>query len=259
MKSFNKESQSKFALKLMNSSMLEDQIKELRTTRSCPTGYSDCELRSTSTIELLHLRKETYEYLNLKSSKTRNVQFILLVQRINKELDRRNINIPISTIEIANCVTSSNSKKAADPKPEFDEISHYMQIVNDRNDSNKGEYCYLTRKRGVKSTQLVLDSMVLCNSHFSITNKDKKIPEFLQDSITEPLFKQLKSQDFEISSSHSTTEVSKDSKGKSDKRHGKSISECLQYDDLGGFTPISNQSNNPEFDAGEVLFLFQHN
>ena len=99
MKICDNESQSKFALKLMSSSMLEDQIKELKTTRSCPTGYSDNELKSTSTIELLHLRKATYEYLNLKSTKTRNVQFILLVKRINKELERRGVNIPISTID----------------------------------------------------------------------------------------------------------------------------------------------------------------
>lgn len=257
MKIFDEESQSKFALKLLSSSMLENQIKELKTTRSCPTGYSDSELKSTSTIELLHLRKETYEYLNLKSSKTRNVQFILLVQRINKELERRNVNIPISTINIiSNGVSTSNTIKSKS-KVKFDEISHYMQIINDR---NKGEYCYLTRKRGVKSTQLVLDSVVLCNSHFSITkNKEKEIPEFLQDRITKPLFKEKQSiHEFEIKSSQSTTELSSDREGKS--QPDKSISECLHYEDLGGLMPSTVSDNNhPGFDADEVLFLFQHN
>lgn len=255
MKICEKECKSKFGLNLLNSSMLEDQIKELRTTRSCPTGYSEQELRSTSTVELLYLRKTTYEYLNLKSSKTRNVQFILLVQRINKELMRRNVYIPVTCIDRGSYegIASAQDNKSV----EFDEVSHYIQNINNQ---DNGEYCYLTRKRGIKSNRLILDSIVICNSHFSITkHSERKIPEFLDDKITEPLLKEIQTQDYEECSSHSTSEVSKEKSKKVPKSPSKAMNEFFHYDDLGGFVPAINHNNHNDFDANEVLFLLQHN
>lgn len=179
MVSSEKKENGDIKLKLLNSSLLMKQLKQLPTMRSCPTGYDKMELETMPTLELLHLRKTTYEYLKLKSSKTRNSQFVELVRRINKELHRRSINIPVSINdqELAKHCYSENSKN----KVSFDELIHYTQILNKR---SIGEYCYLTIKRGkVSSKELILDSMVLCNSHFQISSSyQQSFPQFLHDN-----------------------------------------------------------------------------
>lgn len=258
MKICDRESQSKFELKLINSSMLEDQIKQLKTTRSCPTGFSDQELKSTATIELLHLRKTTYQYLNLKSSKTRNVQFILLIQRINKELMRRNVYIPVSSIEEAS-IKTDNFIAPEKKSHEFDEITHFIQQQIITKDS--GQYCYLARKRGVNSNRLILDSTVIYNSHFSISkNFEKNFPQFLQDNLVEPLIKKSQVQVSEENSTHSTSEFSKKAECKKILSSPvQSLEEFFHYDDLAGFVPaINNSSFNNDFDADEKFFFLQH-
>jgi hypothetical protein len=90
---------------------VEDEIENLYTTRSCPTGYKESELRSSTVEELLNLRKITFEYLKYRSSKTRNVQFIYLIKRINMELSERKINTNMTMVipEYAKTNESSNN------------------------------------------------------------------------------------------------------------------------------------------------------
>lgn len=82
----------------MTKHQVEDEIENLYTTRSCPTGYKESELRSSTVEELLNLRKITFEYLKYRSSKTRNVQFIYLIKRINMELSERKINTNMTMV-----------------------------------------------------------------------------------------------------------------------------------------------------------------
>lgn len=254
-----KETQNKAALKLLNSSMLEDQITELKTTRSCPTGYSEKELRGTETIELLHLRKTTYEYLNLRSSKTRNAEFIYLVKRINKELERRKVNIPVSQIDISNNKPQAmNPKKALDYNTSMlDEINHYVQLLNNE---DKGEYCYLARKRGVSSKELVIDNFAICNTHFNIEKmSENHIPDFLQDRMPKKEKVSKNSFDYEVYSNMSSTELSADKSKKYPKKETKELNESYEFDDMSGFVPMGGMSCDHEYDADEVLFLTQHN
>lgn len=76
----------------LTKNQVENDLENLYTTRSCPTGYKERELKNCSTDELQNLRKITFEYLKFRSSKTRNVQFVHLVKRINKELQDRKVN-----------------------------------------------------------------------------------------------------------------------------------------------------------------------
>lgn len=68
---------------------LEKEISNLCTTRSCPTGFKEKELKQSLTEDLLNLRKLTFEYLKFRSNKTRNVEFVHLIKRINQELKER--------------------------------------------------------------------------------------------------------------------------------------------------------------------------
>lgn len=258
-----KETQTNASLRLLNSSMLEDQIEELETTRSCPTGYSSRELRSTETIELLHLRKTTFEYLNLRSSKTRNVEFVHLVKRINKELERRKVNIPVSQINLKNEESHSVSlaKAAENNSNMLDEINNYVLLLQN---ADKGEYCYLARKRGASSKEIVIDNLAICNSHFNIAKiSENSIPEFLQDNLPKPDKMSKKSFDYEIFSnfSMSSTELSADKSKKCPKSLTKDLnsSSSYEFDDMSGFVPMGGINCDHEFGADEVLFLTQHN
>lgn len=256
-----KETQNKANLKLLNSSMLENEIQELETTRSCPTGYSKRELRNTETIELLHLRKTTYEYLNLRSSKTRNAEFIYLVKRINRELERRKINIPVSQIDTNNIDKLLN----ASSKDSKECISNILKEFNDYaellNKTDKGEYCYLARKRGASTKEIVIDNFAICNSHFGIAKTSENLmPGFLQDDLPNPQEKNKQSFDYDLFSSVSSTEVSAAEKAKRvPKKEVLKISESYGFDDMSCFVPLGGMSCNHEFDADEVLFLIQHN
>lgn len=258
-----KETHSKSMTKLLNSSMLEDEICELKTSRSCPTGYSMKELKNSDTLELLHLRKTTYEYLNLRSSKTRNAEFIFLVKRINKELERRKINVPVTKVDFSDeKLLSNNYKKVGDPLPNaFDEISNYLQMYQ-KNDKG-GEYCYLARKRGTSNKEIVLDNLAICNSHFKIAkNSQNFIPDFLQDSLPQTdLSTKKSSNDYEVFSSMSSTELSADKERMFPKGINKSINSCgiLEFDDMCCFIPSEETNVNREYEADEVLFLTQHN
>lgn len=168
---------------MLNQKMLEDQIEELQTTRSCPTGYFDCELKKTATVELLYLRKSLYEYLNGKSKKTRNLQFIHLIKRINKELTDRNVNIPIRNI---NCYDSLKN---------FDEISIYL---NSSMSSYGGEYCYLARKRSGSSDKSISpENIIISTNYFSFSNilPQSAIPNFIQDN---NIKNQIQFKDYEV-------------------------------------------------------------
>lgn len=154
---------------MINQKMLENQIEELETTRSCPTGYFDCELKSTATLELLYLRKSLYEYLKLKSRKTRNLQFIHLIKRINKELKSRKVEIPICDMEYANSLK------------DFDEISIYL---NSSLSSYEGEYCYLARKQSNSlSKDQYVENFIISTNYFSFSSflPNTAIPNFIQD------------------------------------------------------------------------------
>lgn len=250
MKTCIRSEESKFSLKLISSSMLENQIKDLKMTRSCPTGYDEREIRGSPTVELLHLRKTAFEYLNMKSSKTRNIQFVLLVGRINKELERRKVNIPVSSLENNfSCIPTSNCEG------DFDEISHYMQNLNR---SDKGEYCFLTQKIGYASKELVLDSMVLCNSHFSFSKYPQTcFPSFLHDRLKDQVLMNKSSSSLEFCNT-STTEVSKDTDISTlYKDHSRLIRDDVDLFDISKEVGYFD-SHNINIDE-EGLLLFEHN
>lgn len=158
-----------FRSNVINQQMLEDNIEKIETTRSCPTGFFNKELKKTSTVELLHIRRSAYEYLNAKSQKTKNLEFVYLIKRINKELKNRNINVPIYNI--------SNPKNYSD----FDEISAFL---NKKQDIHNGEYCYLARKH-IKdnSNDDCIENMIIRTHFFSYGCFN--LPNFIQDDISQ--------------------------------------------------------------------------
>lgn len=248
--------QSKIEVKLLNYSMLEDHINLLKTTRSCPTGYNASELRETSTVELLYLRKTTYEYLNLKALKTRNAQFIRLVERINRELESRKVNIPISKIETITDNSAISIPSFNKGKIVFDEVNHYIQTFNQAIQ----EYCYLTHKRRNTSIDQMPDdssSMILCNSHFTISNQSQRtIPQFLQDCLPQIHLKEQQSNDFELFSQLTREETSKFSFRNTTQLKSKQIKgEVINQTIICEFV---NKSINLEFDTEDAFLLYKH-
>lgn len=153
---------SKFRQRFLNTQTAQELVENLDTCRSCPTGFYEGELKNTSTIELLHLRKSIYDYLNHKSTKTRNVQFIYLLKRINKELTKRNVKLPYFVLL---------SK----------ELSMQLQPIIEK------EHIYLMKKRKLMNFEN-LDgfdfSLVISNQNFSVVCNMPNIPgipDFLND------------------------------------------------------------------------------
>lgn len=164
----------------LNPPTIESQIRKYKLTRSCPTGFDNEELSRTSTLELLHLRKSVYEYLNFKSVKTRNIQFIALVKRINEELERRNVKVPISITLHKKC------RKLNKIKAEEQELINEIDMLLSKGEAE--EHCYLLKKRNFDRGNTEFDQAALISTkHFSIKSSKKlNVPDFLQDSIHNP-------------------------------------------------------------------------
>lgn len=163
-----------YKLNVLNEHMLEKKIEKLETTRSCPTGYFNSELKGTSTIELLHLRKTLFEYLSIKSQKTRNLEFIYLIKRINKELSNRGIKTPIG--DIISFEKSNNCNLS-----QFDEVSEFLNTRQD--EKFLGEYCYLARKRTQNLEEECFENLIITTHYFGINKMIplSVIPDFIQD------------------------------------------------------------------------------
>lgn len=158
---------------IINHQMLENKIEKLETTRSCPTGFFNRELKANSTLELLHLRRSIFEYLSVKSQKTRNLEFVHLIKRINKELKNRNVNVPICNI------------KKPKEKTNYDEVSTYLYS---KQGQYNGEYCYLARRRSNDSVEdECLKNTIISTQFFGFRNffPDLAIPGFIHDRINE--------------------------------------------------------------------------
>lgn len=161
---------------------LEDEIENLYTTRSCPTGYKEKELKKSTNEELLSLRDMTFEYLKFRSSKTRNVEFIHLVKRINSELSERGLNTNITITypeyakskELCNTVFSGEytlTKKLAsclrDIEIDLLQSDGMSQFFSD------SDIKYLKSKER---------NFLICTKYFTVKPPKKmSIPDFLND------------------------------------------------------------------------------
>lgn len=96
---------------VLTKNQVENEIENLYTTRSCPTGFEEEELKDCTNEELINLRNMTFEYLKFRSSKTRNVQFVHLVKRINQELFKRKVDtsLVLSCPEYSKSTVSCNT------------------------------------------------------------------------------------------------------------------------------------------------------
>lgn len=180
---------------------VESEIENLSTTRSCPTGFASQELKRCSIKELLNLRRITFEYLKYRSSKTRNVQFIHLIKRINKELSERD------------CYDDNDFSLYDYSR--IDEFSEYINVNNERICIN-GSYKLIKKANSEKNNEIdennnlnlnsdndssTLESKNKSNDRFSYKLKNKNlsyiintkfftiqpkkpitIPDFLNDS-----------------------------------------------------------------------------
>lgn len=192
----------------LTSKQVENQIETLKTSRSCPTGYSERELRACSNEELLNLRNLTFEYLKNRSSKTRNVQFIHLIKRINAELNLRNIDTHISLQEMDYTKTSklfntdfcgeytlNNKQPKIDKNYDFADIA---SSLNDNINSVETSTTYNTNKalssnininninnknQGKSSLRKKRDRNYVINTkYFTIRSANQlEIPSFLHD------------------------------------------------------------------------------
>jgi len=158
---------------------VEIEVENMCTSRSCPTGYKENELKDCSTIELLNLRKITFEYLRFRSSKTRNVQFVFLIKRINKELSSRNVDCgenirPLEYITVLNSNCSNNCIEG-----EYSLLKR--KHANDRLGSSDGseETCDNSSDHSKNK------HLSIFTKYFSFVNQPKKIeiPSFLHDKL----------------------------------------------------------------------------
>lgn len=97
--------------KYLTKTQVENEIENLYTTRSCPTGYEEEEIKNCTNEELINLRNMTFEYLKYRSSKTRNVQFVHLIKRLNQELIMRKVdtNLILNSNDYSKSTVSFNT------------------------------------------------------------------------------------------------------------------------------------------------------
>jgi hypothetical protein len=176
---------------ILTKNQVENEIENLYTTRSCPTGYEEEELKNCTNEELINLRNMTFEYLKFRSSKTRNVQFVHLIKRINQELFKRKVDTSL----VLSC-------------PEYSKSTVSCNTIYG------GEYT-LTRRSGPNITEPIVPKSISESSMGSIESKpprekcyviftkyftvkaveEIKIPNFIHDI---DLDNSKKSQEFEI-------------------------------------------------------------
>jgi len=176
----------------MTKHQVEDEIENLYTTRSCPTGYKESELKSSTTDELLNLRKITFEYLKYRSSKTRNVQFIYLIKRINGELSDRKINTNMTMIipEYAKTNESTNNtinsgeytltKKITNNTDNEQKSNNQFE---DLYDLSLGDLWNNIPEKTEKKDKEKEKKFVIHTKYFSLKTKGKlQVPQLFQDN-----------------------------------------------------------------------------
>jgi len=171
----------------LTQTQVENEIENLYTTRSCPTGYKERELKNCTTEELQNLRKITFEYLKFRSSKTRNVQFVHLVKRINKELEDRNVNTNMSLclLEYSKSMENNNTifsgeytltKKLSNSNSNASECSLEDLIDSSFSDSN---LLYSAQERKLKEKE---KKYIINTKYFTVKPKGNlEIPSYLLD------------------------------------------------------------------------------
>lgn len=148
----------------------KSKLNQLETSRSCPTGFHKNELKRINSLELFHLRATTYEYLKTKASKTRNKQFIFLIERINNELIRRNQYIPIEE-DKPERPTKTVIKSGADSGEYFT----FLKRKREGRVEYKRSYCSNGRTNTNHSMQTV---------YFTLSSQEEVLfPDFLQEKL----------------------------------------------------------------------------
>jgi hypothetical protein len=178
---------------VLTKNQVENEIENLYTTRSCPTGYKEQELKNCSIEELINLRSMTFEYLKFRSSKTRNVQFVHLIKRINQELFKRNVDtsLVLSCPEYSKSTVSLNTIFGG----EYTLTKRLSQVNADNTQSQPK----LNSESSIGSTDSKSPRekcYVIFTKYFTVKAVDEvKIPSFIHDI---DLDKTKKIQDFDI-------------------------------------------------------------
>lgn len=153
---------------------IQDELSKLKTSRACPTGFNEKEIKRTMTLELIDLRKSIYEYLNGKACKTRNIEFVHLIKRISQELDRRNMKVPVS---VARAPIKSG--------PTNDLGNNMIDSLNIMLCQNiSSEHSYLLKKRNKGNYNKFCFDEVISSNHFSLVSvAPLSVPSFLNDKL----------------------------------------------------------------------------